>query len=231
MESVVDRSDFKVLPTTESSLELVDAYPDNAGVDQNVSSTNPKATTNNTANLATSPSKRVKPKNSKDISWRDLNFKVGDKSVLSNCWGNVAANEVCAIMGPSGSGKSSLLNVLAGRSSSTGNIRIEGQVRVGGVEISPVSFRKNIAYVMQDDALMATATPREALRFSATLRLPVEFTHEDIEERVTKVLTDLGIVECGDTMIGGALLKGISGGQRKRTSVGVEVITDPTVSE
>jgi len=64
-----------------------------------------------------------------------------------------------------GSGKSSLLNVLAGRSASTTGIKIEGCVKVAGQEINPVSFRKNIAYVMQDDALMATAHLREALEF------------------------------------------------------------------
>ena len=50
------------------------------------------------------------------ISWSDLNFKVGKKSILTTCWGKVNAGETCAIMGPSGAGKSSLLNVLAGRS-------------------------------------------------------------------------------------------------------------------
>lgn len=80
---------------------------------------------------------------------------------------------------------------------------------------------------MQDDALMPTATPREALRFSATLRLPPTLSKDEIEQMVEKLLADLGILECADVVIGGALIKGISGGQRKRTSVGVEVITDP----
>ena len=83
---------------------------------------------------------------------------------------------------------------------------------------------------MQDDSLMPTATPREALRFSANLRLPSSTTTEEIEERVTKLLAYLGLTDCADVIIGGALIKGISGGQRKRTSVGVEIITDPTVS-
>jgi ABC-type multidrug transport system ATPase subunit len=104
------------------------------------------------------------------------------------------------------------------------------QIKVGGHVINPVAFRKNIAYVMQDDALMPTATPREALRFSASLRLPSTMTSEDIEKRVTTLLDYLGLVDCADVIIGGALIKGISGGQRKRTSVGVEIITDPTVS-
>ena len=84
---------------------------------------------------------------------------------------------------------------------------------------------------MQDDALMATSTPREALLFSATMRLPPSTPKETLDALVEKMLTDLGIMECADVYIGGPLLKGISGGQRKRTSVGVEVITDPAVSK
>ncbi len=96
--------------------------------------------------------------------------------------------------------------------------------------INPVAYRKNIAYVMQDDALFATATPREALRFSASMRLPSTTSKEKIESLVEKLLEDLGLTGCADVMIGGELIKGISGGQRKRTSVGVELITQPSVS-
>jgi ABC-type multidrug transport system ATPase subunit len=132
-------------------------------------------------------------------------------------------------MGPSGAGKSSLLNVLAGRSAPAPGISIEGKVEVGGKVINPVAFRRNIAYVMQDDALMATATPREALTFSANMRLPSSYTSAQVTVIVDKLLEELGLTICADVMIGGALIKGISGGQRKRTSVGVELITKPAV--
>jgi ABC-type multidrug transport system ATPase subunit len=99
---------------------------------------------------------------------------------------------------------------------------------VGGTKINPVQFRTQIAYVMQDDALMATTTPREALRFSANLRM-VGVSAEEIEEAVDHTLKALGIEECADTFIGSPLIKGISGGQRKRTSVGVELITQPSL--
>jgi ABC-type multidrug transport system ATPase subunit len=82
---------------------------------------------------------------------------------------------------------------------------------------------------MQDDALMATATPREALAFSASMRLPSSYTRDQIDQLVQHLLEKLGIANCADVMIGGPLIKGISGGQRKRTSVGVELITDPQV--
>lgn len=164
-----------------------------------------------------------------DIEWEDVSFKVGNNVILNKVWGKVNAGNLMCIMGPSGSGKSSLLNVLAGRSASTTGITIEGTVKVAGQEINPVSFRKNIAYVMQDDALMATAHPREALEFSASLRLPSTTTKEEIHEIVEKTLTELGIQDCADVLIGGELIKGISGGQRKRTSVGVEIVTKPSL--
>jgi ABC-type multidrug transport system ATPase subunit len=103
------------------------------------------------------------------------------------------------------------------------------QIAVGGKLINPVAYRKNIAYVMQDDSLMATATPREALKFSATMRLPSSVTPEEITARVEGLLGKLGLMVCADVLVGGPLIKGISGGQRKRTSVGVELITDPQV--
>jgi ABC-type multidrug transport system ATPase subunit len=125
-------------------------------------------------------------------------------------------------------GKSSLLNVIAGRSATSPEVDVCGNFAVNGKKINPVEFRKNIAYVMQDDALLATATPREALRFSATLRLE-KTSPEEINELVELTLVSLGITDCADTYIGNALIKGISGGQRKRTSVGVEIITSPSL--
>ncbi len=180
---------------------------------------------------------------SNDVDFRGINFSVPGvakpdanpklpvprKRILSDCWGSVKSGQVCAILGPSGAGKSSLMNVLAGRSASVTlqGVEVTGEVRIGGNIVNPVAFRKNIAYVMQDDSLMATATPREALEFSAHLRLPPGTTEEDIKGRVETLLTGLGLDGCADVMIGGEMIKGISGGQRKRTSVGVELITNP----
>eukprot|EP01036_Dinobryon_divergens_P026163 gene26163-34779_t len=165
----------------------------------------------------------------RDIRWSNINFTVTalKKKILSDCWGEVAVGQVCAILGPSGAGKSSLLNVLAGRQASSSKSFITGKVEVGGRVVDPVAYRQHIAYVMQDDALLATATPREAITFSAYMRLPRAVSKEQITAMVDKLLADLGILECADVLIGGALIKGISGGQRKRTSVGVELITNP----
>jgi ABC-type multidrug transport system ATPase subunit len=110
-------------------------------------------------------------------------------------------------------------------------ISVTGHVTVAGKKIDPVKFRKQIAYVMQDDTLMPTATPREAFAFSASLRLPSTTTSTEIAAMVERTVVELGLESCADTMIGGAMIKGISGGQRKRTSVGVEIITNPAVRD
>ena len=96
------------------------------------------------------------------------------------------------------------------------NASVSGNIEVDGKEIDPVACRRHVAYVMQDDALLPTATPRECLAFSAALRRGV-FGAER-EELVDRMLEELNIKGCADVMVGGAMIKGISGGQRKRTS-------------
>ena len=101
------------------------------------------------------------------------------KHILSEVHGHVNAGEVMAVLGPSGSGKSSMLNVLAGRMAPSSSMHLRGHVAVDGQPVNPIKFRKNMAYVMQDDALMATETPRECLQMSANMRLPQSVSAED----------------------------------------------------
>ena len=134
-------------------------------------------------------------------------------------------------MGASGAGKTSLLNILAGRARSNGRIVIEADVRLNNYSVDPtnIKVRKNIAFVEQDDSLQATATPREAIRFSAKLRLPRTITDQQLDKLATRMVNELGLSACADTVVGGALLKGISGGERKRASVGVELVVKPAM--
>lgn len=81
----------------------------------------------------------------------------------------------------------------------------------------------------QDDSLQVTSTPREAIYFSAKLRLPRSTPEANLVILVNKMLKELGLEHCADTYVGGALLKGISGGERKRTSVGVELVVRPAM--
>ena len=132
---------------------------------------------------------------------------------------------------PSGSGKTSLLNVLAGRirGSTVGYPKVEGRIEYNGKKIGGAAFRKRIAYVMQQDLLVATQTPREAIMFSAMLRLPSSVSMEEKRAMVDRMLVDLGLEDCADTYIGDEMIRGISGGQKKRTSVGIELVMKPTL--
>ncbi len=134
-------------------------------------------------------------------------------------------------MGPSGAGKTSLLNILAGRNSSQGRLQISADVRLNNYTVDPTNMtvRQLIAFVAQDDSLQVTSTPREAIYFSAKLRLPRTTTESQLQKLTEKMIEELGLTKCADTLVGGALIKGISGGERKRTSVGVELVTRPAL--
>jgi ABC-type multidrug transport system ATPase subunit len=134
-------------------------------------------------------------------------------------------------MGPSGAGKTSLLNILAGRVTTGGRITIQSDVRLNNFTVDPtnIQVRKLIAFVAQDDSLQVAATPREAIMFSAKLRLPRSTTDLQLEKLTNRMIEELGLTSCADTIVGGELIKGISGGERKRTSVGVELVTKPAL--
>lgn len=151
--------------------------------------------------------------------------------ILNDVWGEVPKKEVTAIMGGSGAGKTSLLNVLAGRIRSGGRLSLKASIRLDNFAVDPsnISVRQMIAFVAQDDSLQSTATPREAIYFSAKLRLGRKMTDDQLSHLTEVMLDELGLSSCADTFVGGPLLKGISGGERKRTSVGVELVVKPVM--
>uniref|UniRef100_A0A8C6V1I9 ATP-binding cassette, sub-family G (WHITE), member 2b n=1 Tax=Neogobius melanostomus TaxID=47308 RepID=A0A8C6V1I9_9GOBI len=132
-----------------------------------------------------------------------------------------------AIMGATGSGKTSLLDVIAGRKDPRG--LKEGQVLVDGRVVTS-ELRLSSAYVVQDDILMGTLSVRENLLFSANLRLdPRQHTDKEKRSRVDAIIQDLGLTDCAHTKIGTEFLRGVSGGERKRCSIGMELITAPSL--
>ncbi|XP_041838230.1 broad substrate specificity ATP-binding cassette transporter ABCG2b [Melanotaenia boesemani] len=132
-----------------------------------------------------------------------------------------------AIMGATGSGKTSLLDVIAGRKDPAG--LLQGRVLVNGKAVTS-ELRLSSAYVVQDDILMGTLTVKENLLFSANLRLnPKYHSSTDKEDRVNAIIQDLGLTDCADTNIGTEFLRGVSGGERKRCSIGMELITSPSL--
>jgi len=87
-------------------------------------------------------------------------------------------------------------------------------------------YSNQIAYVMQDDILLGTFSPRETFWFIANLRLP-KYTYEQKKKKVEEIIIELRLTKCSNTRIGDKMIRGISGGERKRTSIGVELLTDP----
>ena len=106
------------------------------------------------------------------------------------------------IMGPSGAGKTSLLNILSGRARSNGRLSITSDVRLNNYRVDPtnIAVRKLIAFVAQDDSLQVTATPREAIYFSAKLRLPRSTKESQLEKLTERMITELGLTSCADTI-------------------------------
>ena len=122
------------------------------------------------------------------LEWQNIGFDVGDRVILKNISGSVSPGRLCAIIGASGAGKTSLLNILAGRLQGASRSAITGEIFLNGEKVDPRNLGGDIAYVMQHDALFATQTPREALEFSAALRLPKSVTKEDRTKMVNTLL-------------------------------------------
>jgi len=172
------------------------------------------------------------------LGWSNVNFTLAPKAVkasgkdpriLKGLAGTARPGEVVALMGASGCGKTSLMNVLSGRATSMGGHQVTANITVNGRAVSPDELGPKVAYVMQEDSLTATATPREAFEFSARLRLPPSVTTDERKRMVDELITILHLEKCADTMIGNELIKGISGGEKKRVSIGVELITQPSI--
>lgn len=164
------------------------------------------------------------------LEWDRVSVEVGKKNnrkrILRNCMGSVSPNELCCLIGPSGSGKTTLLNALAGRISSMDK---NARIQLNGRELSRASMSKELAFVPQEDAIYPTSTPREAIMFSAALRLPKTVSEKTKRELVEYMLIRLGLTKCADTEVGSPLRRGISGGEKKRTSIGVELVTNPGI--
>lgn len=166
----------------------------------------------------------VMPSRSKMFSFNSRKLEdPTDRQVLFDLEGCVRPGEVMALMGPSGSGKSSLLSILGGRSTS----RTSGTVHFNG-RVMDKPMKRKLGYVTQDDILFSQLTVYETLYYAAMLRLPRTWSVEDKLRRVDMVLDGLGLRKCKDTIIGEPMRRGISGGERKRVSVGHELLINPS---
>jgi len=167
-----------------------------------------------------------------NVTFSDLNLsvKVGKpwkksiKPILQDVSGYCESGQMLAIMGASGAGKTTLLNVLSGRAVG----QISGKIKINGHEVSPKQIKAISSFVMQDDLLLHYLTVRETIAFSAKLKVRGLTTNEKMQ-RVDRLVDELQLKKVRDTIIGDPLNRGVSGGERKRTNIANEIVSDPAL--
>ncbi|KAK3037904.1 hypothetical protein RJ639_031795 [Escallonia herrerae] len=152
------------------------------------------------------------------------NQKLEEKKILKGITGMVLPGEMLAMLGPSGSGKTTLLTAMGGRLSGL----LSGKITYNGKPFSNV-MKRNTGFVTQDDVLYDHLTVTETLVFTALLRLPSGIPKKDKIMHAEAVITQLGLSRCKNSIIGGPFLRGISGGERKRVSIGQEMLINPSL--
>ena len=151
------------------------------------------------------------------------------KETLKGLNGHAKTGEMLAILGPTGCGKTSLLNVLAARVPVIKGVSLTGNITLNGHQRDEAQFRKISAYVLQDDLMYPHLTVYETLYLAAQFFIGGDVSEEDRENIVQCVIRDLGLVSCRDTMIGDARVRGVSGGERKANEYRCTLISNPQV--
>ncbi|KAL6999471.1 ABC transporter G member 9 [Sarracenia purpurea var. burkii] len=151
--------------------------------------------------------------------------EVNTMTILKGVSGMVQPGEILAMLGPSGSGKTTLLTALGGRH---GSGRLSGTIQYNGHPFSNI-IKRDTGFVTQDDVLYPHLTVTETLVFTALLRLPNSLTKIQKIAHAGVVVTQLGLTKCKNSIIGGSFLRGVSGGERKRVSIGQEMLINPSL--
>jgi ABC-type multidrug transport system ATPase subunit/pSer/pThr/pTyr-binding forkhead associated (FHA) protein len=168
-----------------------------------------------------------------EIEAWDLYLEVPDrddssrsKVLLDHVSFKALPGDMIALMGPSGAGKTTLLLALNGYLPPSA-----GQVRINGEDLYTIydALRGSIGYVPQDDIVHPELTVFEAVKYSARFRLPPDYSDEEIDRRVDETLRDLGLEGVSNLQIGRPEKKVLSGGQRKRVNIALELVTDPVI--
>ncbi|CAH8283799.1 unnamed protein product [Eruca vesicaria subsp. sativa] len=164
-----------------------------------------------------------------ELSFKDLTLtlKSNGKHLLRCVTGTMKPGRITAVMGPSGAGKTSLLSALAGKAV---GCNLSGLILINGKQLSIHSYKKIIGFVPQDDIVHGNLTVEENIWFHAKCRLPAEQSKADkvlVVER--RVIDSLGLQAVRSSLVGTVEKRGISGGQRKRVNVGLEMAMEPSI--
>ncbi|XP_020213033.1 ABC transporter G family member 20-like [Cajanus cajan] len=148
------------------------------------------------------------------------------KLLLNDVSGEARDGQILAVLGASGSGKSTLIDALAGRISKDS---LKGSLTLNGDALESSLLKVISAYVMQDDLLFPMLTVEETLTFAAEFRLPRSLSKSKKKARVHALIDQLGLRSAASTVIGDEGHRGVSGGERRRVSIGIDIIHDPIV--
>ncbi|GJN39438.1 hypothetical protein PR202_gb28558 [Eleusine coracana subsp. coracana] len=170
----------------------------------------------------------IKKRPAIEIAFKDLTLtlKGSKKKLLRSVTGKLMPGRVAAVMGPSGAGKTTFLSAIAGKATgcdTTGMILINGKME-------PIrAYKRIIGFVPQDDIVHGNLTVQENLWFNARCRLSADMSKADKVLVVERVIESLGLQAVRDSLVGTVEQRGISGGQRKRVNVGLEMVMEPSV--
>ncbi|EAT39574.1 AAEL008627-PA, partial [Aedes aegypti] len=156
------------------------------------------------------------------LSFRNLNYTVNQKGskkqLLKNISGTFRSGRLTAIMGPSGAGKSSLLNALSGFKTQG----ITGRILINNEVVDRLKYRQLVAYNTQDVPLLQNITVQETLHYAADLKLSSNVTRIHKTKIVNDIVALLGLEKCAHNQA-----RVLSGGERKRLSIGLELVSNP----
>ncbi|KAJ7947844.1 ABC transporter G family-like protein [Quillaja saponaria] len=163
-----------------------------------------------------------------EVAFKDLTLTLkGKRKHLLRCvTGKLFPGHVSAVMGPSGAGKTTFLSALTGKAT---GCTMSGLVLINGKVASISSYKKIIGFVPQDDIVHGNLTVEENLWFSARCRLPADLLKPEKVLVVERVIESLGLQAVRDSLVGTVEKRGISGGQRKRVNVGLEMVMEPSL--
>ncbi|KAF8378593.1 hypothetical protein HHK36_029941 [Tetracentron sinense] len=172
------------------------------------------------------------------LEFENLSYSVMKKQKKDGVWitkeayllddisGQAVRGEIMAIIGPSGAGKSTFLDAIAGR---IARGSLKGSVSIDASPVTTSYMKKVSAYVMQDDQLFPMLTVFETLMFAAEVRLPPSISRAEKRRRVYELIEQLGLQSTTHTYIGDEGRRGVSGGERRRVSIGIDIIHKPSL--
>lgn len=168
------------------------------------------------------------PLQSLRLQWNNLTYtlKKNNKKILKNVFGEARPGEITALIGQSGAGKTSLLNILAQIYSKKIG-KVEGDISINNSKITTRFVTSVSSYLRQEDIYHTFFSPDELLTFAANLRL--KGSDEQKKAEIDKLIRDLNLSKCRETQVGSFEKKGVSGGEKRRISLGLELLVNPPI--